>query len=27
VHLVGDVADLVDRALEPAAGRVGALAA
>jgi ATP-dependent Lon protease len=27
VHLVGDVADLVDRALEPAAGRVGVLAA
>jgi ATP-dependent Lon protease len=27
VHLVGDVAELVDRALEPAAGRVGALAA
>jgi ATP-dependent Lon protease len=27
VHLVGDVADLVDRALEPAAGEVGAIAA
>jgi ATP-dependent Lon protease len=27
VHLVGDVADLVDRALEPAAGGVSALAA